>query len=161
MELINGKLINIRTFEEKDLNYIGQFISSEANNKAVLEEYQNVIASSYEDDFDGEGEKHFAIDKEGELIGQLTLIFEKPYIYFSYTLNSEYDTRIYIQDLVLSLIKYLHLIYHHRQIITTLDKFNLVARAVVENLGFERKSIDKLANTYTYSIFVPNPNKGK
>lgn len=161
MELLPGKLITIRQFEKKDLDYIGQFISSEAHNESVLKEYQKVIESSFNDDFDQEGERHFALEHDKELIGELTLLLEKPYIYLSYSLNSNYEARIYIQDLFVTLIKYLHLIYPHRQIITTTNKFNLVARAVIENFGFTRQSIDKIANTYTYSIFVPNPNKGK
>lgn len=161
MELLPGKLLSIRNFEKKDLENISKFISEEYNNKTIFEEYLKIIETSYNDDFDEEGEKHFAIDSKGELIGELTLLFEKPYIYFSYSLNTQFDTRIYIQELFMIVIKYLHLIYPHRQIVTTTNKFNLVARAVIENLGFERKSIDKIANTYTYSIFVPNPNKGK
>ena len=161
MELLPGKLITIRNFEKKDRDQISKFISDEFNNKAVFEEYLKLVEASYNDDFDEEGEKHFAIESNGELIGELTLLFEKPYIYFSYSLNAQFDTRIYIQELFVLVIKYLHLIYPHRQIVTTTNKFNLVARAVIENLGFTRQSIDKIANTYTYSIFVPNPNKGK
>lgn len=161
MELLPGKLITIRNFEKKDRDQISTFISDEYNNKAVFEEYLKLVEASYNDDFDEEGEKHFAIESNGELIGELTLLFEKPYIYFSYSLNAQFDTRIYIQELFVLVIKYLHLIYPHRQIVTTTNKFNLVARAVIENLGFTRQSIDKIANTYTYSIFVPNPNKGK
>ena len=159
MELLSSKLISIRNFTEDDVKYIEKFI--DGDNNGVFAEYKQIIASSLNDDFDQEGEKHFAIDKNGELIGQLSLTFEKPYIYLSYALNSEYETRIYIQELLVLVIKYLHMIYPHRQIITTADKFNLVARSVIENFGFTRQSVDKTTNTYTYSLFVPNPNKGK
>lgn len=161
MELLSSKLFSIRNFTEDDLNYIDNFINKEANNELIYSEYKQIIASSLNDDFDEEGEKHFAIDKAGELIGQVTLNFEKPYIYFSFTFNSEYETRIYIQELFVLLIKYLHLLYPHRQIVTNAYKFNLVTRAVIENFGFERKAIDKTTDTYTYTLFTPNPNKGK
>lgn len=159
MELLSSKLFIIRNFSQDDVNYIDSFINKD--NENVYSEFKEIIANSLNDDFDEEGEKHFAIDKDGELIGQVTLTFEKPLIYFSFALNSQYETRIYIQELFVLLIKYLHLLYPHRQIITNANKFNLVTRAVIENFGFERQSIDKTTDTYTYTLFTPNPNKGK
>ena len=159
MELLSSKLFIIRNFTQDDVNYIDSFINKD--NENVYSEFKEIIANSLNDDFDEEGEKHFAIDKDGELIGQVTLTFEKPFIYFSFALNSQYETRIYIQELFVLLIKYLHLLYPHRQIITNANKFNLVTRAVIENFGFERKAIDKTTDTYTYTLFTPNPNKGK
>lgn len=161
MEIIEGKLLLIRNYEKSDFDMLAYYLKEENSSKAFEDRFFEIVKESFSHDFSEEGEKHFAIASKDEISGRLTVTLEKPSIFISYSLYGKFNSRVYIQDLIVMVVKHLHLLYPHRDISIFVPKFDLKVRSIVENLGFKISSIDHLANIYKYSIFLPNPNKDK
>ena len=149
MVILETKHLIVRNVKADDFDALNELshLSKEDLSKAV------------DDDFDSEGEKLFAIDKSDNLIGLLSINFNKPYVIFNYEFTSKEDTRINAQELLTTLVKYLHNLYKHREILISANKFDYQKRSLLENLSFKRKSLDSDSNIYTYSLFTFNPNK--
>lgn len=161
MEFIHiGQLI-IRNFGANDLMAISRYIEHENLNVALLQEANDCYFKSLNDDFDSEGIKNFAIENNAKLIGHLNVKLEKPHIYLSINIYPMFDKRIIDQSTWINVVKYLHSLYPHRDLITSVQKFDLKRRSILENLGFTVQHIDKVLGVYTYSLFKPNTNKEK
>ncbi|HBF67720.1 MAG TPA: hypothetical protein DDW20_00140 [Firmicutes bacterium] len=158
MEIFSTKNLIIRNFVDDDL-----VIANEHHifGDGILDDVKETIKNSFNDDLDSDGEKHFAVTLKGALIGQIGVDIRKLAITISKNIIDQYDTRIINQELLLTLVKYLHMIYPHREIICYLGRFDLKNRGVLEMLGFVRKNLDKEKGIYTYSLFKPNPRKDK
>ena len=161
MEFINNNNLIIRNFIASDLIILSKYIKEESLSKSLLTETNDCYFKSLNDDFDSDGEKNLAISLKDNLIGHLRVRLDKPHIFITVNLFSLYDKRVTDQLIWINLIKYLHSLYAHRDIITVVQKFDLKRRSILENLGFKVTSIDKSIGTYTYSIFSPNPAKEK
>ena len=161
MEFINNNNLIIRNFIASDLIILSKYIKEESLSKSLLTETNDCYFKSLNDDFDSDGEKNLAICLKDNLIGHLCVRLDKPHIFITVNLFSLYDKRVTDQLIWINLIKYLHSLYAHRDIITVVQKFDLKRRSILENLGFKVTSIDKSIGTYTYSIFSPNPAKEK
>ncbi len=161
MEFINNNNLIIRNFIASDLIILSKYIEEESLSKSLLSETNDCYFKSLNDDFDSDGEKNLAICLKDNLIGHLRVRLDKPHIFITVNLFSLYDKRVTDQLIWINLIKYLHSLYAHRDIITVVQKFDLKRRSILENLGFKVTSIDKSIGTYTYSIFSPNPVKEK
>ncbi len=161
MEFINVGQLVIRNFIANDLLSISKYIEHENLSVSLLHETNDCYFKSLNDDFNSEGVKNFAIEYDGKLIGSLNVKLEKPHIYLSVSIYPMFDKRIVDQSIWINVVKYLHSLYPHRDLITSVQKFDLKRRAILENLGFNVINIDKVLSIYTYSLFVPNPNKEK
>ncbi len=148
----------VRNFVDEDLDIINEH---HIFGDSIVSDVKEIIQNSFNDDLDSDGEKHFAVTQNGSLIGQIGVNIQKLAITISKNIIDQYDTRIINQELLLTLVKYLHMIYPHREIICYLGRFDLKNRGVLEMLGFVRKNLDKEKGIYTYSLFKPNPHKDK
>ncbi len=159
MDIIESKNFLIRNYTGDDLPILNKLMEEETSSLEDRNEFLTTFHNSFNDDLDCDGEKNFAIEKDKQIVGRLSLYLNSPYIYLSFTLYKPHDTRTFYQELILVVVTYLHKLYSHRQIITYSSKFDLLIRSVLENYGFIIKSIDKNSNIYEYSIFVANPSK--
>lgn len=158
MEIIVTKNLIIRNYTDSDIALLKKLDEENVEN---VDETMNLLKDSFNDDLDSDGEKHFAIEMNGNLIGRLDVNIQKLVIHFSHFILPNYETRQVIQELVINVVKYLHILYHHRELTTYAERFDLKTRGVLETLGFTRKFLDKEKELYTYSLFVPNPHKDK
>lgn len=158
MEIFSTKNILVRNFEDSDINFLNEH---NIFGDIVFDDIKAIIEHSFNDDLDSEGEKHFAVVFKDELIGQIEVDIKKLVITISKNIIDKYDTRIINQELLLTLVKYIHLTYPHREIITYTGRFDLKNRGILEMLGFTRKNLDKEKGIYTYSLFHSNPKKDK
>ena len=161
MEFIHIGQLVIRNFGANDLMAISRYIEHENLNVALLQEANDGYFKSLKDDFGSEGIKNFAIEYDKKLIGHLNVKLEKPHIYLSINIYPMFDKRIIDQSAWINVVKYLHFLYPHRDLITSVQKFDLKRRSILENLGFTVQNIDKVLGIYTYSLFKPNTNKEK
>lgn len=159
MVIFFTKNLVIRNLKEEDIDALIDIHELSNNDYEEVMELKESINKSKNDDFNSEGVKRFAIDKNEKMIGTLDLAFDKPYISFSYEFINKEDTRVNAQELITMLVKYLHNIYKYREINIVANKFDYKKRSLLENLSFKRSSLDLQSNMYTYSIFVINPNK--
>lgn len=159
MEIFATKNLIIRNLKSADFPILKALYELNDKDLESVNELQVAVEKAENDDFNSEGVKRFAIEKNGKTIGHLGLAFDKPYVSFSYKFFEDEDTRINAQDLIFTLVRYVHKLYPHREINVAAEKFDYKKRSVLENLSFNRKSFNAELNTYTYSIFVINPNK--
>ena len=139
-------------------NIIIRTIKSEENIDNFLHSFIN---NNFDGDILSEGDKILGIEEGGNLIGAISLKLAKPSIYLDALILPKYDNRKIVTDVLLTIVKYLHNIYKHRNIIVKSKKNDYAHRQVIEYLGFNRVEIDKENGIYIYNIFVPNPNKEK
>lgn len=158
MEIFATKSFIIRNFTKDDLVSLNE---NHIFGDVIQDDLKTLIENSFNDDFDSEGEKHFAVTYNDKIIGQIQTDIKKLVITISKTLIDEFDNRIANQEILITLVKYLHMIYPHREIITYTERFDLKNRGILEMLGFERKNLDKDKGIYTYSLFKSNPLKDK
>lgn len=161
MEIIQGRLLTVRNYTKDDYETLSHFLLEENSSKEYEQSFLDLVNKSFEDDISSSGEKMLAIALNNEVIGRLSIIIDKPSIVVSHSLYGKYNSRIYIQDLVMSTVMVLHQMYPHREISTYASKFDYKLRAVLENFGFVLANIDKLTNIYRYTIFKSNPLKDK
>lgn len=161
MEFIHSGSLVIRNFVANDLIVLSKYVEEENLSVALLHETNECYFKSLNDDLDKDGSKNFAISYEDHLIGLLGIKLERPCIYINVCIYPMFDKRVVDQLVWINVVKYLHSLYPHREMITTVQKFDLKRRSILENLGFIVKKIDKELDIYTYSIFVANPNKEK
>ena len=139
-------------------NIIIRTIKSEENIDNFLHSFIN---NNFDGDILSEGDKILGIEEGRNLIGAISLKLAKPSIYLDALILPKYDNRKIVTDVLLTIVKYLHNIYKHRNIIVKSRKNDYAHRQVIEYLGFKRVEIDKENGIYIYNIFVPNPNKEK
>ncbi len=161
MEFIRVGQLLIRNFIADDLISISNYIEQANLSVALLNETKECYFKSLNDDLDSEGAKNFAIEYDNKLIGNIGIKLEKPHIYIAVNIYPMFDKRIVDQSVWINVVKYLHSLYPHRDLVTSVQKFDLKRRSILENLGFNVVNIDKVLGIYTYSIFVPNLNKEK
>lgn len=159
MILIESSHFVIRNYEQDDFSELRRLMNLENSSDDAEDEFIKIATDNFECDFLSEGEKTLAISSGDALIGRFSVILQSPSIYISYQFYESHDNRANIQELILVVVKHLHNLYPHREIIIYVAKYDLRRRSIVENFGFEIKSINKVSNIYEYSLFKPNLEK--
>mgnify|MGYP000856164416 FL=1 len=153
MEILATKNFIIRNFNVNDTDFDGDDISLKG-----IGSFKRSIAESYNDELDSEGDKLFVVEFHSLLVGFVAIRLVKPLIFLTFLLSSPFDGRIYSQELLIEMVKFLHEQYPYREINVVVNKTDDVKINILKVLGFKIKP-NTSESFVSYSLFLPNKNK--